>query len=203
MGLFDKEFKQIREDVKRIQKTFQSELSTRAENDLVQAHHDIITAFYADYTPGKRKSSKGKYYYSYHRHYGLRYTLIKHKKRKGGKGAYIIVGDTNMEEVYRAKAETVFDYMWDKGIRGLPYKGSAALTKSYTFQGNSFNKGDIWINPYWSGESEPYKNIFMPSFTFGEYSTKGTPHDIMSDLVENWDKAYGYKYCDEIEKMIT
>ena len=43
----------------------------------------------------------------------------------------------------------------------------------------------------------------MPSITIGNYTTyKGTPNDVMEDFVNNWDKAFGIKHCEEIANEI-
>lgn len=198
------QIKDIQNDLKNIKHTIESEMAKKIETDLIKSHDIIISAFYAGHKP-----------FSYHRHGmgGLYNSIYKHKNF--GTGAYIIVSNLDMEEHYRISSEVVLDFMWNKGIRGLPKQGSRLLTRNvdlseiFDRSGNSklvkYNlNNEVWKNPYWSGEEEPYHNIFTPSLVFGKYiSPKGTPNDIMTSLVNNWDKAYGRDHCKEIKHMIN
>ncbi len=192
MKSYFKQFDSIKKDLKHIQKTLNQQLSEKAEKDLIKAHDMIIYQFYAGHKPT-----------SYHRHGigGLYNSIVEHKNL--GTKAYILVGAQDMEEHYRTSASNVFNLMWNEGVRGLPLKGSKPLDHSYQWLGKTYDKGEVWENPYWSGELSPYHNIFAPSLVFGNYKTQHRfPTDIMEEFVNNWDKAYGVEHCEKIVKTL-
>lgn len=185
------DLKEIDKELIKIKNKFESDLVKSAEINLIRSYDSIVKLFYD--TKPKNKQ--------YHRKHNLYNGLHSHKT--WGDKAKIIVSDNDVQDVYKASKEVVFDYFWNKGLRGLPKQGSKLLTHSYNYLGTQFNFGEKWVNPYWSGESTPYYNIFNPSITLGGYTTiKGSPSEVMKDFVENWDKAYGLEECKKIEDEI-
>lgn len=199
---YRQQLKNIKSDVGKIASNLAKGLAERAEKDLIKAHDQIIDNYYQAHNPS-----------SYNRKHNLYNALINHtiKKRNrtiGGKvyTASVTVGNTDMNDIYRASTETVFDLVWNKGVRGLPHHGNTLLTKSWTnpITGIHYSyEGENWLNPYWSGKSEPYHNIFTTSIKIGTYTTKvGIPNNVMKDLVTHWWQANGDRTCDElINKM--
>lgn len=199
MASYYEQINNIKQDVGRMAAEITRRLSEKAREDLISAHDKIITQFYAAHTPT-----------SYHRHGigGLYYSLLPQPVMHSGKKsiASISVGSTDMEDHYRTDPEVVFDLMWNHGVRGLPHHGNKALTHTYTFppgSSNVFHAGEQWVNPYWSGENDPYHNIFLTNIRVGSYTSKtAIPHLVMCDIVEHWDKVSGKKLSSQLVNSI-
>lgn len=192
---FKKQFDYIKADIGKISSGFAKQLAERACEDLSEAHEKIVGKYYDSYDPN-----------TYNRSYGLYNSLIKHHAYKKGTQTYeggISSSSFQMDNHYAKGyyADTVFDLVWNSGIRGLPRKGDNPLSHSFDWNGKHWNTGDIWENPYWNYSK--YKNIFRTSIVLNGYKSKiGTPHLVMKDITVNWDKAGGLKACDDIANKI-
>lgn len=191
----------IEDDIKTIAKTFSKNLAEQAEKDLLLAHKMIVDNFY----------SKNMNFAS-RRKRDLYDTVAKHSTRKYGNSfVYIAQLTLDSSAMYdnrggarkKVSGDSVFDLIWNQGVRGLPERGSSPLDKDFTWLGHSFHKGENWVNPYWSGEAGPYYNIFNTSVKLGGYSTlTGTPDQVFTDFTNHWDKASGETACEKIEKLL-
>lgn len=195
---YRKQLNDIRTEIGNIATTFSSELSKQAHEDLIEAHHQIIDNFYAAHDPS-----------SYNRYGELYNSIIPQGTNHVGVNTYqtsVVVGSFRMDDHYNGDTtpDNIFDLMWNKGVRGLPRVGSTPLDHSYSFYNNHFEEGQKWVNPYWSGQNEPYHNIFLTKISMGGYTTNKecTPHQAMSDFVKNWDKASGNETCKKVYKEI-
>ena len=196
-----KSYKQQLHDIKQeigiMANDFAKKLAKQAENDMIAAHKQIIDNFYNAHDPN-----------SYNRKEGLYNSIIPQKTehdefKSKTYSATVKIGSFNMEDHYRANPDIVFDLMWNRGVRGLPKRGINPLEHSFSFKGNSFEKGEIWVNPYWSSTNDPYKNKFITTITMNSKTTNpGVPNQVMYEFVDNWDKFSGKKSCDEISKII-
>ena len=197
---YRKQLNEIRTEIGNIGTSFAIELSKQAHEDLIEAHHQIIDNFYAAHDPS-----------SYNRYGGLYDSIIPqginhHSSKTNTYQASVVVGSFRMDDHYKGDItpDNVFDLMCNKGVRGLPRVGLTPLDHNYSFYDNHFEEGEKWVNPYWSGQSEPYHNIFLTKISMGAYTTKKecTPHQAMSDFVNNWDKASGKDACNRLYKKI-
>lgn len=200
---YRKQLIDIKNEVSNIGTSFAMEISKQAHKDLISAHHQIISNFYAAHDPN-----------SYNRQEGLYDSIIPqginhHPSKTNTYQVAVVVGGFNMNDHYRGDAtpDNIFDLMWNKGVRGLPKKGTDTLSHNYIWLDKFYDYGDKprrWENPYWSGKDEPYHNIFLTKITMGKYTTpkEGTPHQVMSDFVNHWDKANGKGACKEAYKKI-
>lgn len=195
---FNEQLRKIKKEVERMAEDFAYDLAHQAEQEMRLAHKQIIDNFY-----------KGHSTTSYHRRGGLYNSLIPQEVysiKSKSYNASIVVGSFNMKDHYRkgATPDNVFDLMWNQGIRGLPKQGTEPLSKSFTFYGNHFEQGEIWVNPYWSGSDGPYHNLFTTTISIGKYKTKtpGTPADVMADFVEHWGMTNGIDACKRISNEI-
>lgn len=189
---YSKEFDNIRKDLKRIKNITEKELCLKAEFDMVKMQKNIVTLFYKSYTPN-----------SYKRKNDLYDSLLSHNIRNNT--ARITIGGKNMYSHGRHgeySGDYIFNLIWNEGIRGLPYMGTNELTKSYCFYDHHFEAGEIWRNPYWSGEQEPWKNIFMPRISYGNVILQGTPNDVYEYFIENWWEVQGLNYCEKLIKNV-
>lgn len=184
----------IKNDVREMARNITSEMTAKAEKDLIKAFDTVIDGFYAGHTPT-----------SYKRHGigGLYSALISHTIKNNT--AIIKVGSMDMEDHYRTTTDVVFDLMWNSGIRGLPRQGDNALTHSFLYRSpngkiiNWGKKGSVWTNHYWSGTDAPYHNLYYPSIDVDGFSIANkTPHQVMYDFVEGWGNNLGNKYMDNI-----
>lgn len=176
-------FKGIKNDLKNIQKQIAKEYSEQAEKDLIKSFDSIIDDFYAQYTPRS----------NYNRKHNLYNALNKHRSNnKGGIGhASIDVNYYDMMDTYRTSKEHVFDLMWNSGVRGLPIKGSEPLKHSFEWLGHSFQEGEVWVNPFWSYNKDPYHNLFKVEASVRNYTTPDAiPRFAMKEAVENWDSTF-------------
>lgn len=192
-----KQINQIKSEIGRMGSDFTKGIAKQIEEDFHDVHQMIIDQFYDAHDPSK-----------YNRSYGLynsaRTYCIKNKTNSNYTVGINVSSDF-MQDYYKTEKENVFDLMWIHGVRGLPKQGNLPLSLSYTFQGHSFQAGERWENPYWSGESDPYHNIFIPTIHYGNYTTNSkmkTPNNVMYDFVMNWDKANGKATCDRLYKEI-
>lgn len=196
---YRKQFNEIRTEIGNIGTSFAIELAKQAEKDLIKAHHQIISNFYAAHDPN-----------SYNRQEGLYDSIIPqginhHNSKSNTYQAGVVVGSFRMDDHYNGDAtpDNIFDLMWNKGVRGLPKYGQNPLSHSYSFYNHHFNEGEKWRNPYWSGTGDPYHNIFLTKVTMGSYTTKeGVPNVVMRDFVNHWKEANGLKACDKLYKQI-
>lgn len=199
---YREQFNDIRTEIGNIGTSFAIGLSKQAHQDLIDVHRQIIDNFYAAHDPN-----------SYNRQEGLYDSIIPqgvnhHPTKTNTYQASIVVGSFNMDDHYRGEItpDNVFDLMWNKGVRGLPRIGLNTLDHNYTWQGTFYDYGDNprrWENPYWSGQDEPYHNVFLTKIKFGDYTTKlGVPNIVMMDFVNHWKEANGLKTCDKLYKEI-
>ena len=195
---YRQQFKNIKADVGKIASKLTKGLAERAEKDLIKAHDQIIDNYYQAHDPS-----------SYNRNHNLYNALINHKIKKRsftnikkGYTASIVVGNTDMNDIYRISTDVVFDLMWNKGVRGLLQHGNTPLNKSWTnpITGIHYSyEGENWLNPYWSGKGEPYHNVFITSISIGSYTTKiGIPNNVMKDFVLHWWQASGESTCEKL-----
>lgn len=196
MATYWKELQKVLDDLDMMQHEFSKQLADKAERDLVDAHQSIIAEFYSGHSPR-----------SYHRRsMGLDQTILDHKSQAGNaKGRYtasVRVGSQDMgphgnrDDISR---DNVFDLVWNSGIRGLPEQGASPLSHDVRWLGHYFAAGEIWHNPFWSGEGTPYHNIYKAKYVADSGSTiEGSPHAVMTDLVKRWGKLSGGAYADKI-----
>jgi hypothetical protein len=169
----------IRKDVNELALNLSKGLANKAKQDMVRAFNYIITDFYKKHDP--------EYY---NRTYNLRNTLISNRTYSMNNNkcrAIINVGSSKMNEYNnRTTSGNVYNLMWIKGVRGLPKIGTSG-----------------WVNPAWSGEGNPYHNIFNTSIIVDEYTTqnKATPHNVMADFINNWG-IIGINECNKIVNKI-
>ena len=173
------EIHKIKEDVNKIASKLSKGLAQKARHNMTDAFANILDNFYKGHGPSR-----------YRRTYNLRKSLISNRTYSIGGNrckAIVNVGSSKMGEYNeRITAGNVFNLMWIKGVRGLPRTGESG-----------------WTNPAWSGEGDPYHNIFNTSISIDDYesSRKSTPHNIMSDFVNNWG-IIGINECDRIVNSI-
>lgn len=195
---YRQQLQDIRREIGIIANDFSYQLAKKAEQDLKDAHKQIIDNFYSAHDPN-----------SYNRKEGLYDSIIpqgvRHSDASKSNIASIVVGSFRMQDHYNTGAtpDNIFDLMWNKGVRGLPKRGLNPLEKSYCFYNNHFEQGEVWRNPYWSGFGEPYHNQFITAITMGGKTTKvGIPNNVMTEFVNNWDKFGGKQACNEVSKII-
>jgi hypothetical protein len=193
----------IRTEIGNIATSFSKGLAEQAHEDLKAAHRQIIDNFYAAHDPN-----------SYNRKEGLYDSIIPQgvnhsSNKKNTYEASIVVGSFRMDDHYRGDItpDNIFDLMWNKGVRGLPKIGMDTLDHNYTWLETFYDYGNNprrWENPYWSGQDEPYHNIFLTKITMGSYTTKkaSVPNIAMIDFVNHWKQANGKKACDKLYKEI-
>lgn len=198
MATYWKELQKVFDDLETIQHTFSKELSDKAERDMTDAHQSIIAEFYRKHDPNSydRRSA------------GLDQTILSHTSRHGNKAgnytAKVRVGSQDMGPHGRKSRpditkNNVFDLMWNRGIRGLPYMGSNPLSHEVHWLGHYFADDEKWVNPFWSGEGAPYHNIYRAKYRADSGVTReGTPNQVMEDLVNRWGKLSGSAYADKI-----
>lgn len=199
--------KQI-DDIKRelgfIANEFSYKLAKQAETDMINAHKQIIDNFYSVHDPKK-----------YNRKEGLYNSIIPqgviHRENKMSYEAGVRIGSFRMEDHYRANPDIIFDLMWNRGVRGLPKRGTERiLNKSYVF---GFGKNKTyydyeenpryWENPFWSSTENPYHNKFITVITMnGKTTSAGVPNQVMYEFVNNWDKFSGEVSCKKISDEI-
>ena len=173
--------KTIKDDVNKIGKQFTRELSKYVVEDLTNTFKQIVDDFYEAYPDQDR----------YVRTHNLYNAILPQNPIEKGKGysSGIVVGSFNMFDNYNISPDNVFDLFWNKGVRGLPEKGTKILDST----------GEVWTNPTW-GRCE---NIFKTQVALGTYiSIVGTPHEVMKDITEHWGDAKGILVCDEIYKNL-
>jgi len=197
MKTYYQQINDIKQDVGRIANALSKSVAEQAERDMVKTFDMIIDNFYGSHSPS-----------SYHRKYGLYSALqshsTKHSSHTNTNVATIIVSPMDMDGHYRTDKENVFDLMWNKGVRGLPKRGNNPLEHDF-IQNNQypFKAGDYWTNPYWSGENDPYHNIFRTSIKLGDYqSIYQVPNNVMIDIVNHWAEANGISACERIAKNL-
>lgn len=170
------------------------DLAEQAEEDMIEAHKNIVKDFYDSYTPSSYKNKRREVLYD---------TLVGHRfysRVKYKYSAKIEVGSSNMLDHYRTEPENVFDLFWNHGVRGLPPQGSNPLTHDFTWLGKSWNKGERWRNLYWN--LEKYKNIFATNIN-NEIDGEHKPHFAMREFVKQWGKKHGQKECEQIVNKIV
>lgn len=196
------QFDEIKKDLKKVQKEIVKHYSIQAEKDLIKAFDSLIDSFYSQYKPN-----------SYNRKHNLYYALENHKCKysNGVTGiASIDVNPNDMNSVYRTNKENVFDLIWNKGIRGLPPRGDHPVENSFSWRNPNTSSGwqyysegsDRWVNPYWSGYNEPYKNLFNVFADIRGYSIKGKPRFAMQNFVDNWDATFNSSINKDIKNKI-
>ena len=190
----------IVKDLHTIKDTFETELPKKAEEDLLAAHKSIITEYYSQYSPSTyRRKPNGQ---------NLMATLIKKKTKVGS--SKIVVGSDGMgshgRKGYKNGAITednVFDLMWNQGIRGLPRVGSENIVHGPTWDGwwmgHYHPEGQPWVNPFWSGEGDPWRNIYKARLLG---VPAGTPDDVMYNYVDKWAEIEGEAHADKIADKI-
>ena len=196
MKSYVQQFEDIKREIGMMANDFAHELAIQAEKDLISAHKQIIDNFYSAHDPN-----------SYNRKEGLYDSIIPqgvhHTEKVRTYNATVKIGSLRMDDHYRANPDIVFDLMWNRGVRGLPKRGVNPLEHSYSFYDNHFEEGQVWINPYWSSQGDPYHNKFITTITMNGKSTKeGVPNQVMYEFVDNWDKFSGKKLCNEVKKKI-
>lgn len=190
----------IKTDVGKIASKLAHGLAEEAEKDLIKAHDQIIDNYYKAHDPN-----------SYNRKHNLYNALTSHQisqrhRTIGGQvfTASVVVGYEDMNDVYRAPVETIFDLMWNKGVRGLPHHGNNPLNKSWTnpVTGEYYSyNNEKWVNPYW--DLRIYHNVFTTSITIGKYTSKvGVPNNVMKDIVNHWWQANGEETCNKLINKI-
>lgn len=204
---------EIKKDIKKFSDLAVSEMIKEANKDMVDAHNQIIRKFYNSYKPK-----------SYHRHGngGLYKSLLKKEIRlmtsKNSGMATIKVGNQDMDEHYgttnqrnagKINSANILDLMWFKGVRGLPKIGINPLAQSYDWYSPHggymhWNAGDKWYNQFWSGENEPYKNIFLTRIEMNGYTSprKLTANRVMEQFINDWGEFKGEEIADKIWKSI-
>ena len=190
----------IKQDVEDLGKKLSSQLTTKAEENMVSAFKSIIKDFYR-YNPKKyKRKNGGELDDALVNHHTYGYSDNKYK-------ATIKIGSNNMSNSYRISPDNILDLMWTQGIRGLPRQGSSALGKKFTWYTpigtKTWYPGEVWVNPFWSGEAEPYNNIFKTTVDIDGYETpaKMAPHFVMIDFIHKWGNI-GKNECDKIVKEI-
>lgn len=166
----------IRQDVRKILQNTVNDLSNEAQDDLLQAHSSIISDFYYTYDPLTHEP----HIYDRTGNLDNSLTMLYSAPQKSSRGQYssravAITSYNSMDEVYKISASSVFDLMWNQGVRGLPEKGSSG-----------------WINDYYMTYSP--KNIKYYNTTI----SGATPHDAMVNAIEKWGKAIGKERCEKI-----
>ena len=190
------QLRNIKESIGLLGGEFAKQLARQASRDMQDLHTEIVRQFYDSYDPNR-----------YNRSYGLYNSLIPQPVIQTGNKEYegkIVVGSFGMEDYYGpgATPDNVFDLMWNKGVRGLPHHGAHPLNKTYNWQGITFHEGERWFNPYWSGQDDPYRNLFRAHISMGAFETEGTPHQVMKDFVFHWKFASGLEACDRIYRQL-
>lgn len=185
----------IKDDVKNRADKMATRIAYEAAMDLVATHTSIMTDFYT-YSPN-----------SYRRTGNLRNNSLipQITPRKEGETwkAGITVGSFRMANIYGkgATPDNIFNLMWMKGIRGLPKVGSEILSHSWTWKDGYHDYMENprkWENPYWSGESKPYENVFKTNMKIGSKTTpNGTPHQVMCSVISLWGNDRGKEICDK------
>ena len=222
-GTIYQQVNSIIQDVHTKATTISSEMSRAAEIDLLRVHDQIIGQYYGSYKP---KS------YKRHSLGGLYYTADSHKSKPIGNSgltqrASLVVSNRLMPERYRIDSSVIFDLMWNHGVRGLPHHGNTPLNKTYNWYASGlssdhhcgyfdtpdgqlhqgwfvhYQEGERWTNPFWSGNSEPYSNIFLAKVTYQKYkATKAeVPHLALLHFTENWTET-GNEYLKNIVDKI-
>ena len=169
----------IKQDIDDFSKKLSNQLAMKAEENMVSAFKSIIKDFYR-YNPKRyKRKNGGELYDALVNHHTYGYSDNRHR-------ATIKIDSSNMSNTYRTSPRNILDLMWVQGVRGLPERGESG-----------------WINPYWSGESKPYENIFKTTINIDGYETpaKMFPHTIMIDFVNKWGNI-GRNECDKIVKEI-
>ena len=190
----------IKQDIQHLEKELTNQLINKAEDNMVSAFKSIINDFYNNYSPS-----------SYRRKRELTDALINHHVYKYSNNkarAVIKIGSNNMSNNYRISPDNILDLMWIQGIRGLPRQGDNSINRKFSWpisrtERKTWYPGEVWVNPFWSGEVDPYRNIFNTTIDIDGYSTpaKMKPHNIMIDFVNKWGMIAGNE-CDKIVKSI-
>lgn len=202
-----KQLDDVKQDLKKMSKTFTSELAKKAETDMIQAHDQIITQYYKYQPNSYHRKSSGNLFYSIISHDS------KHSNTANSHYAKVRIGSSSMEDHTRSGYKgvnqgNVFDLVWNEGIRGLPSEGVAPLSQESVdkmnaipwLAGKPYRAGEVWRNPYWGSQ---YNNEFRASISINDYTTSnGKPDDVMNEFVENWNIASGEQYCDDIAEII-
>ena len=201
---FVQQIQNIKREIGVMANDFTYKLAKQAEKDMIDAHKQIIDNFYSAHDPN-----------SYNRKEGLYDSIIpqevEHTNQTRSYQATVKVGSFRMEDHYRANPDIIFDLMWNRGVRGLPKRGTERiLNKSYVF-GFGKNKtyydyGEnprYWENPFWSSTGDPYHNKFITVITMnGKTTSAGVPNQVMYEFVNNWDKFSGKISCKKISDEI-
>lgn len=168
------------------------DLAKQAEEDMIEAHKNIVKDFYDSYNPTSYKRRKVLYD-----------SLISHKYytvfNKNRYRAKIEVGSSNMLSHYNTDPSDVFDLFW-KGLRGLPIQGKKPLTHDVNWRGHRWSKGEHWRNPYW--DLDKYQNVFKTNM-YGELDNDVTPQWAMHNFIQQWGKKHGQKECEQIVNKIV
>lgn len=203
---FYKQFRWLEKELKNTADELVSNISDSAEKDLIEAHDQIITNYYKKYPNPRYYHRKGLN--------GLYATIIKHTSKKGIARVLISSDEMSHHNDYKGidRSDLIFDLMWERGIRGLPKKGSTPLTHSFDWRGfdgkakfpvNYGTEGQVWKNPYWN--QQKYKNEFRTKIRIGSFtSTKeGTPNLVMLDFVNTWGDKRGVEVCDDVANKMS
>ena len=170
----------MRINVTGFQKRVEKEISRKITEDFEKAAKDMITYFYASYSPHVYNRTDNykegvKITKSYKRNYG--------GITVDGSGMSDYVSNNNRsimgkdywgEDAHStAKGGFVFDLIWNQGIRGLPATGENG-----------------WVNPH-----------YMETYYYNhEFGVEGkAPHDIMMQLCDVW----GDKRSTFIDSVVT
>ena len=175
------------------------DLAEQAEEDMVNAHHEIIEDFYNSYSPTSYKRRKDLYdTLSLHKIYSTSTMGLNRYRAK------IVVDSSELSEHFRIDAKNVWNLMWIHGVRGLPPKGNNPLEHTYYWKTSigyiRFMKGMEWINFDWN--LEKHKNLFGTNIN-NELDTKHKPHFAMKKYIEQWGQKHGIKKCEETVKKIV
>lgn len=201
---FKKQIDNIKREIGVMANEFSYELSKQAEIDMINAHKQIIDNFYSAHDPK-----------TYNRKEGLYNSIIpqgvNHGENSRSYEASVKIGSFRMDDHYRANPDIVFDLMWNRGVRGLPKRGTERiLDKSYIWglgkNKTYYNYGEnprYWENPFWSSTEDPYHNKFITVITMnGKTTSAGVPNQVMYEFVNNWDKFSGKISCKNIANKI-
>lgn len=183
---------EIKRDVGKIANKIVYTVAIIAMDDLVKAHKNIMKSYYEGYTPVDH------YFYDYTDKDGVRHSGITHgyrrtynlgensrtpigvvRKGKHSCRAIINISSDNMEDYTnhvtgsQFPASSVFDLVWNKGIRGLP-------------PGNRGHIGKVEIDTDLYG-----------------IHLSNSPSEAMIKFISDWGYTRGREITDDIDKYVN
>ena len=149
------QFKLIKQDVRKTYDSITRDLAKNARNDLIKSVYSVIEDFYETYNPKKYERTKNLY--------NMVSTRPVYRK-DNGHIASIATSSLFMYENYNASPEVVYDLMWNKGHRGLPFqnliptwKPQVTTNETIISSSSPHNAMEIFVNSW--GENFGKKQI--------------------------------------------